>query len=65
LVLEIADNGIGIRAHEDASPVTVRKLAARAHLLKGDLQITSSRETGTRIRLLVKRSHLNSHASPS
>jgi signal transduction histidine kinase len=59
LVLEVADNGIGIPVDEDAKPVAVRKLESRACLLGGQLQISSSKEAGTRIRLTVKRSLLS------
>ncbi len=61
LALEIKDNGIGISTSTRDRPPAVNKLEDRAHILGGLLQIASSKETGTRIRLLVKRSHLNSH----
>lgn len=65
LALEILDNGIGIPATDEDRPATVNKLVDRARVLDGLLQIASSKETGTRIRLLVKRSHLTSHPSLS
>ena len=67
LALEILDNGIGIPAAEtgDTRPKTVNKLEDRARVLDGSLQIASSKETGTRIRLLVKRSHLTTHPAMS
>ena len=58
LALEILDDGIGLPTTETQNPATVRKLADRAQVLDGLLQVISSKEAGTRIRLLVKRSHL-------
>ncbi len=63
LALEILDNGVGIPMIEGKSPAAVRKLEDRANALGGLLQIESSKETGTCIRLLVKRSHLNNQAA--
>lgn len=65
LALEILDNGIGLPTSRDAIPATVNKLQDRAKVLDGLLQITSSIETGTCIRLLVKRSHLTTHPATS
>ncbi|MCU0750301.1 MAG: hypothetical protein MUF13_12215, partial [Akkermansiaceae bacterium] len=67
LALEILDNGVGIPAHKngDSTPTTVNKLEDRARVLEGSLQIASSSETGTRVRLLVKRSHLTTHPAMS
>jgi signal transduction histidine kinase len=61
LALEILDNGIGLPMTEGSSPASVHKLEDRARVLEGHLQIESSNETGTQIRLLVKRSHLSVH----
>lgn len=61
LALEILDNGIGIPMDGDSAPACVHKLEDRARVLEGMLQIASSREKGTQIRLLVKRSHLTAH----
>lgn len=61
LALEILDNGIGLPLNENRSQTTVHKLQDRARVLDGLLQIASSRETGTSIRLFVKRSNLTSH----
>jgi signal transduction histidine kinase len=61
LALEIVDNGIGIPSKDGESPATVNKLQDRARVLDGHLQIATSKETGTSIRLLVKRSHLTTH----
>ncbi|MEI8039345.1 MAG: histidine kinase [Verrucomicrobiota bacterium] len=60
LALEIIDNGVGIPMDAAARPAALSKLEERARLLGGLLQITSSKETGTRIQLLVTRSHLTS-----
>ena len=65
LALEIVDNGIGIPVINEDRPATVNKLEDRARVLDGLLQIASSKETGTCIRLLVKRSHLTTHPALS
>jgi signal transduction histidine kinase len=65
LALEILDNGVGIPMDDQQSPAAVRKLEDRARVLEGLLQIASSRETGTQILLLVKRSHLTAHPTLS
>ena len=61
LALEILDNGIGLPLSEELSPQTIHKLEDRARVLEGSLNITSSKDRGTQIRLLVKRSHLIAH----
>ncbi|MES2922027.1 MAG: histidine kinase [Verrucomicrobiota bacterium] len=62
LALEILDNGIGLPVNEEErSPKKVNKLEDRARVLEGSLNITSSKDSGTKIRLLVKRSHLIAH----
>lgn len=61
LALEIVDNGVGIPSKDGQNPATVNKLEDRARVLDGNLQIATSKETGTRVRLLVKRSHLTTH----
>lgn len=61
LALEILDNGVGLPVNEDFKPAAVNKLEDRARVLEGNLHITSSKGTGTLIRLLVKRSHLTAH----
>ncbi len=58
LALEILDNGVGLPVSADLKPAAVNKLQDRARVLEGSLHITSSKEAGTLIRLLVKRSHL-------
>ncbi len=65
LALEILDNGVGLPLDEKQNKATVRKLEDRARVLEGLLQIASSKETGTHIRLLVKRSLLNAHPTLS
>lgn len=65
LALEIVDNGIGLPMNESLNPTTVRKLEDRARVLEGLLQVISSKEAGTRIRLFVKRSHLTAHPALS
>lgn len=65
LALEISDNGVGIPMTVEARPAAVNKLEDRARVLGGLLQITSSKGTGTRIQLLVKRAHLSNRAFPS
>lgn len=61
LALEIVDNGIGLPSNETADPATVHKLEDRARVLDGQLRVASSKEKGTQILLLVKRSHLIAH----
>ncbi|MEO5913516.1 MAG: histidine kinase [Luteolibacter sp.] len=61
LALEILDNGIGLPLNEELAPTSVRKLEDRARVLEGLLHIASSKESGTQIRLFVKRSHLTAH----
>ncbi len=61
LALEILDNGVGIPTSTELNVTSVRKLEDRARVLEGLLQIASSKETGTQIRLFVKRSHLTAH----
>jgi len=65
LALEILDNGVGLPMGKEARPTSVNKLEDRARVLDGLLQIASSQETGTRIRLFVKRSHLTTHPALS
>ena len=66
LALEILDNGIGLPlAGKNDRPTSVAKLEDRARVLDGLLQVASSKDTGTCIRLLVKRSHLTSTPSLS
>lgn len=64
LALEITDNGIGLPV-ADRKVASVRKLQDRARVLDGLLQVVSGQGDGTRIRLFVKRSHLNHHPAMS
>jgi signal transduction histidine kinase len=61
LALEIQDNGIGIPTPCEKKAPAINKLEDRARVLEGTLQIASSKDKGTHIRLFVKRSHLTSH----
>lgn len=61
LALEIMDNGVGLPMNDELTPATIRKLEDRARVLEGLLQIASSKEQGTKIRLFVKRSHLTAN----
>ncbi len=63
LALEILDDGIGLPLNAESNPATIHKLEDRARVLDGSLKIASSKEKGTTIRLLVKRSHLIAHPS--
>ncbi len=63
LALEVTDNGVGIPMTAEARPTMIIKLEDRARVLGGHLQITSSKESGTHIRLLVKRSHLSTRSA--
>jgi signal transduction histidine kinase len=61
LALEIQDNGIGITCEPETKAPIIDKLQDRARVLEGTLQIASSKDRGTHIRLFVKRSHLTAH----
>lgn len=61
LALEILDNGIGLPMCNTPDRASVRKLEDRARVLDGLLEVISSKESGTQIRLFVKRSHLTAH----
>lgn len=63
LALEIQDNGVGIPAQSELDAPTINKLEDRARVLEGTLQIASSKDHGTHIRLFVKRSLLTAHPS--
>jgi len=65
LALEILDNGVGLPMTDQERPASVHKLEDRARVLDGMLQIASSKNDGTRIRLLVKRSQLTHHPALS
>lgn len=61
LALEVIDNGRGIPTeNQDGAevPRLIRKLDERARVLEGDFKMKSDKDTGTRVLLTVKRSHL-------
>lgn len=58
LVMEIEDNGIGLPVDETGTPAAVRKLADRAAVLEGRLEVNSKQGRGTSLHLEVKRSIL-------
>jgi len=58
LVMEVADNGIGLPVDPEGRQAAVRKLHDRALVLEGQLKIQSSPGAGTRLRLAVKRANL-------
>lgn len=58
LGMEIIDNGVGLPVNSGQSSVTVKKLEERSGVIGGTLEIDSSPEKGTSIRLLVKRMKL-------
>ncbi|MCH7226511.1 histidine kinase [Haloferula sp. A504] len=58
LVMEVEDNGIGLPVDESGTPAAVRKLADRAAVLEGRLEVNSKQGQGTSLHLEVKRSIL-------
>ena len=56
--MEITDNGVGLPVNGDNATVSVKKLEERAEVMGGSINLKSSSETGTTIRLLVKRRKL-------
>lgn len=65
LGMEVIDDGIGLPVNRDRVSISVKKLQDRADVMGGILQVTSSAETGTCIRMLVKRSHLTTQPKTS
>ena len=65
LGMEIIDNGIGLPVDGDRASVSVKKLKERADVLGGSLEVKSSSETGTSLRLLVKRTKLTNPSRSS
>jgi len=63
LALEFSGVGVGLPLSPDHRQSSLQKLEDRARLLEGSLHVESSTEQGSRILLLVKRSHLNLHSS--
>ncbi len=65
LVMEISDDGVGLPVDENARPAAVRKLADRAAVLQGRLEVNSKQGRGTSLRLEVKRSNLTTQKATS
>lgn len=65
LALEIVDNGIGACKGSNGVQPHFNKLEDRARVLAGHMEVHASAGVGTRILLLVKRSHLTSHPALS
>lgn len=65
LVMEITDNGIGLPVDDNQRPAAVRKLADRAAVLEGRLEVNSKQGRGTSLRLEVKRTNLTAAKSPA
>lgn len=59
--MEIIDDGIGIPLDENNQPRGMNKLKDRALVLEGQLTIDTTKDQGTRILLLVKRSLLTAN----
>ena len=58
LVMEVCDNGVGLPRNEDDQMAAVKKLADRARVLEGTLNVESAPGQGTKLRLSVKRTSL-------
>ncbi|MEP4079105.1 discoidin domain-containing protein [Haloferula sp.] len=58
LVMEVRDNGVGLKRDKDNNPIVGRKLTDRAGVLEGLLQVESEPGEGTVLRLAVKRASL-------
>jgi signal transduction histidine kinase len=58
LVLEVADNGVGLPRSDGDQLTVVKKINDRARVLEGTLQVESQPGAGTTLRLFVKRSNL-------
>lgn len=58
LVMEVCDNGVGLPRNEDDQMAAVKKLADRARVLDGTLDVESAPGAGTKLRLSVKRTSL-------
>ena len=58
LVMEVCDNGVGLPRNEDDQMAAVKKLADRARVLDGTLEVESAPGQGTTLRLSVKRTSL-------
>lgn len=58
LMIEVTDNGVGMKSKTGETNTSVAKLDDRARMLGGQLRIISSPDQGTCVRLEVKRSYL-------
>jgi signal transduction histidine kinase len=58
IVLEVADNGVGLPRGEGDQMAAVKKLSDRARVLEGHLHVDSTPGAGTTLRLSVKRINL-------
>lgn len=58
LVLEIADNGVGLPRDAEGKPRGLAKISDRARVLDGSLHVESAPGEGTTLRLSVKRINL-------
>jgi signal transduction histidine kinase len=58
IVLEVADNGVGLPRGEGDQMAAVKKLSDRARVLEGTLHVDSTPGAGTTLRLSVKRANL-------
>jgi signal transduction histidine kinase len=58
IVLEVADNGVGLPRGEGDELAAVKKLSDRARVLEGNLHVESKPGAGTTLRLSVKRTNL-------
>jgi len=65
LAMEIIDNGVGLPVNANKASVSVKKLEERTEVMGGRIQVKSSPEKGTTIRLLVKRSKLTTPSTSS
>lgn len=63
--MQVTDNGIGLPVSPDGAKTHVKKLEDRAKVLHGSLHVNTSPETGTSVRLLVKRAHLTAQPNKS
>ncbi|WP_193214866.1 histidine kinase [Luteolibacter marinus] len=65
LVMEVADNGVGLPKVDGDQLAAVKKLSDRARVLDGTLHVESSPGEGTTLRLSVKRASLMANKKAS
>lgn len=58
LVLEVADDGVGLPASTKSPEAILQKIADRARILQAKLTVESKTGLGTTLRLIIKRSHV-------